>query len=199
MTRRVIATVVALAGLGLMGGCGVSVDRQPRTIAADKVPYQLLEQAPTTTSSTTPLAVPSIDVPVYYVLNGRLVEVPRQVTQSPSVTKAVIALLLGPGPDEEAAGLRTAITPTITIEVGTLEQGVVTMDLSSDFSKLPRDEQQLALAQLVWTATGIGGVTGALFTLDGKNIEVVLPDATLATGPVGREAFAALGPGAPSP
>ncbi|MGI8792448.1 MAG: GerMN domain-containing protein [Acidimicrobiales bacterium] len=195
--RRQVGLVVA--AMVVLVGCGVPLDREPRTLAADKVPYQLLEQATTTTSTTTSLAVPTVDVPVYFVLNSRLVEVIRKITQSPSVNKAVNALLNGPEDTEEATGLRTAVSPNLKVEVGKLEAGVVTINLGSEFSKLPRDEQQLALAQLVWTATGIGGVSGVVFTLEGKDIEVVLPDASLASGPVNRGSFAAVGPSAPPP
>lgn len=191
---RGIAVVVVL---GTLVGCGVPIDGEPQVISADDVPYNLLEQAPTSTTSTTTLPVPTVEVPVYFVRNSRLVEVLRGVTQSPNVSKAVKALLDGPGEQEEGAGLRTAIPPELKVEVGRVEQEVVTIDLGSEFTKLSRDEQPLALAQLVWTATGINGVTGARFTLGGKDIEVVLPDASLATGPVGRDAYAALGPNAP--
>lgn len=193
------AATVALVAVGLLAACGVPLDREPQALSRDNVPYDLLEQATTTTSSTTTLAVPTVDVPVYFVLNGRLVEVQRPVTQTPSVNKAVSALLRGPGDDEEGAGLRTALSPDLEVEVGRVEQGVVTIDLGAEFSKLPREEQPLVLAQLVWTATGITGVTAARFTLDGKDIDALLPDASLAPGPVGREAYAAIGPNAPPP
>ena len=186
-------TTAALV-VAVLGGsaCGVPLDREPQALSPEGVPYNLLEQATTTTSSTTTLQVLTVDVPVYFVLRNRLVEVQRPVTQSPSVNKAINALLNGPDDAEQAAGIRSPIPPELEIEVGRVEQGVATVDLGADFSSLPREEQRLVHAQLVWTATGIAGVQAVRFTLDGENQDVVLPDATIAVGPVDRTAFAAL-------
>lgn len=193
VSRRGLVVFVALVVvLAVPSGCGVPLDREPQALSPEGVPYNLLEQATTTTSTSTTLPVPTVDVPVYFVLRGRLVEVQRGVTQSPSVNKAINALLLGPDDAEETAGVRSAIPPELDVEVGRVEQGVVTVDLGSEFSGLPREEQRLVHAQLVWTATGIAGVTAVRFTLEGDDQEVVLPDASIATGPVGREAFASL-------
>lgn len=193
--RAIVAPVMAI----VLAGCGVPIDRQPHAISPDKVPYNLLERATTTTSSTTTLQVPTVDVPVYFVRNSRLVEATRAVTQSPSVNKAVNALLAGPSVSEENAGVRTALSPGIKVEVGRVEQGVVSINLGTEFSKLAQQEQLLALAQLVWTATGIQGVTGVQFSLDGEAIGVPLPDGVVVTGPVNRDAYAAIGPNAPPP
>lgn len=185
----VICAVVASA-------CGVPAEDSPRAISEDAVQYDLLQPRVTTSTTDTTLAVASVDVPVYLVRSGerRLVEVSRTVTQSPTVNKAINALLDGPTEGEIEAGYRTSINPNAEIEVGQVEEGTVRIDLSDEFGDVPPEEQLLALAQLVYTATAITGVSGVRFTRAGEPIEVPLPEGTGAVGPVGREAFESLGP-----
>jgi spore germination protein GerM len=119
--------------------------------------------------------------------------VARQVNAPPSVAKALTALLFGPQEDEAVAGVRSAISPTAAVQARAVDAATYLVDLSPEFAQGSVNEQVLGLAQIVWTATDIPGVTGGRFTLNGAPIQVPTPVGS--TGePVGREAFAELAP-----
>jgi spore germination protein GerM len=187
-----------LFGFGVaVGGCGVRSDPVPRGLSAGDVPYGLLEEAPPTTAPPRLPTVPTAPVNVYYVRGERMYPVVRQVNAPPSVVKALTALLFGPEEGEVAGGVRSAISPTASIQARAIDASTVLVDLSSEFAQGSVTDQVIGLAQVVWTATDIPGVTGVRFTLDGSPIQVPTP--TGSTGePVGREDFAELGPVPPS-
>jgi spore germination protein GerM len=72
--------------------------------------------------------------------------------------------------------------------------GIATVTLSQDFANAPVREQILALAQLVYTATELGGVHGVQFTVDGRPAQVPTAQGTPKGGVVTREDFAAIAP-----
>jgi spore germination protein GerM len=191
--RRVAAVVLAAVLVAGTGACGVRSDPSPRTLAARDVPYGLLEAAPPTTAQPQPPSVPSAPVNVYLVSGDRVSPAVRQVNAPASVAKALTALLFGPLEDEAAAGVRSAISPTAGIQARSIDASTYLVDLSAEFAQGSVSEQILGLAQVVWTATDIPGVTGVRFTLNGAPIQVPTP--TGSTGdPVGRDAFAELAP-----
>lgn len=197
MRRSAGVGISLLLLMALLGACGVPADRAPRGLSAGDVPYELLEEAPPTTAAPAVPSVPTAPVNVYFVRGERMYPVVRQVNAPPSVAKALTAMLFGPVEDEAAAGVRSAISPTAAIQARALDPATVLVDLSSEFAQGSVGEQVIGLAQVVWTATDIPGVTGVRFTLNGQPIQVPTP--TGSTGdPVGREAFAELAPVPPS-
>lgn len=121
----------------------------------------------------------------------------RQVNAPSSVPKGLTALLFGPEETEATSGVRSAISPTAAIQARAIDPATYLVDLSTEFAQGSVSEQVFGLAQVVWTATDIPGVTGVRFTLNGLPIQVPTPIGS--TGePVGREAFAELGPVPPS-
>lgn len=187
------ALVVGVVLLGLGTGCGVRSDPAPRALSAGDVPYGLLEEAPPTTVASRPPSVPTEGVNVYLVEGDRMVPAVRQVNAPASVAKALTALLFGPVEDEAAAGIRSAISPTAGLQARSVDPATYVVDLSAEFAQGSVSEQILGLAQVVWTATDIPGITGVQFTLNGAPIQVPTP--TGSTGdPVGRDAFAELAP-----
>jgi spore germination protein GerM len=189
MTRRVVVLVLAL----VVTACGVPADPAPRVLATDDIPYGLLEEAPPPTVAPPAASVATAPVFVYFVKGERMFAVVRQVNADPSVAKALTALLFGPQEDEAVDGVRSAISPTAAIQARAIDPATYLVDLSSEFAQGSVSEQVLGLAQVVWTATAIPGVTGVRFTLNGAPIQVPTP--TGSTGdPVGREAFAEVAP-----
>ncbi|HVF33214.1 MAG TPA: GerMN domain-containing protein [Acidimicrobiales bacterium] len=185
--------VLVVVSMLVAGGCGVRSDSAPRPLSAGDVPYGLLEAAPPTTGAPRPPSVATEGVNVYLVEGERMSPAVRQVNAPASVAKALTALLFGPVEDEVVVGLRSAISPTAGVQARALDGGTYLVDLSSEFAQGSVSEQVLGLAQVVWTATDIPGVTGVRFTLNGAPIQVPTPNGS--TGePVGREAFAELGP-----
>lgn len=190
LTLRLVVMVAVVAA----GGCGVRSDDRPRDLSASGIPYGLLEDAPTTTTSAATPSVPRADVFVYFVKDDRMIRKVRQVNAPPTVAKALTALLFGVQEDELADGVRSAIDPTAAIQARALDPATYQVDLSAEFAKGSTSEQVLALAQIVYTATNIPDVTGVRFTLDGVPIEVPTGSGSLTSDPVNREAFAVFAP-----
>ena len=188
--RRLVALLVAALAVAATSGCGVRSDSEARDLSAGRVPYGLLEDAPTTTSTSAPTpSVARTDVLVYFIQDDRLIKRVRQVNAPATVAKALTALLFGVQEDELAGEVRSAIDPTASIQARALDPATYQVDLSAEFSKGPSSEQVLALAQIVYTATALPGVTGVRFTLNGEPIEVPTGSGSLTSEPVGRVAF----------
>ena len=191
----VLLAVTGLAGLVLSAACGIPADERARALAAEEVPYGLLDEAPVAAPPATvqPPAA-KVNVSVYFLAGDHLQPVARAVSAPATPLRAVNALLGGPTECEAATGLRTAINPSTEATVTRSSPELVVVDLSTSFAAVPTQEQRLALAQIVFTATGVTGVTGVRFTLAGAPVEVPLPDGTLTSSPVDRDAFANVAP-----
>lgn len=172
LARARAAAVVALT-VGL-AACGVQLDDAPRELAVESVPYGLLE--PSTTTSTEPRTLtPFQPTSVYLVDNeGFLVEVRRQLPGEPTVERSLLALLTPPSEAEGDIGLGTAISSTTVLRgpVQGPDQGLVTIDLSSEISDVSPESVRLALAQIVFTATAVPRVDKVLFQVDGQARQV---------------------------
>ena len=178
------AAVVALAA------CGIPVDDDARPLSADEVP----SSPPGPTAPTAPAAGSThVSVEVFFVRASRLVRVHRQLSPPPSVEGAIVALGTEPSPAERSDGLRTALTRPVRL-AGTVAAGVPLIDVTEAFALTEGEEQILALAQLVFTLTGLPGVDGVSFALEGRPVEVPTGDGTLKRGPLRRVDFSAVAP-----
>lgn len=186
------AALVVTVGLA---GCGIPVDNQPQTMPGGVVSAALPSRETTPEAQT----APALDVSVFLVRDGRVVPVTREGT-TPGVAAAVESLLRGPTTDEVAGGVRSAIAPGTRVLAATVStDGTATLDLTTTFVEVGGQEQILAVAQLVLTATAVPGVTRVSIALDGQIVEVPRADGTLAAGPSAAADYAALldasGPG----
>ncbi len=198
MTNRSARTTATLvfALLAALGGCGVQREEGPRVLPAANVPYGLLEEVPSTTTSVrrpTP-SVAKSSVFVFFVRGGRMYPVVREVNAPVTVGKSLTALVFGTLEDESAQGIRSAINPAAGVQARSIDPASVLVDLSPEFVQGPTSEQVLGLAQIVYTATEVTGITGVRFTLNGASIEVPTPSGSLISGAVGRDAFADFAP-----
>lgn len=190
-----IAAALAVAAVAILtAACGVPPDEEARTLAAEEVPYGLLDEAPVGAPPPTTQPVAKVNVTVFFLAGDRLQPAPRAVAEPATPLRAVNALLGGPTEEEAVTGLRTAINPSTEATITRPSPELVAVDLSSSFAAVPTQEQRLALAQIVYTATGLPGVTGVRFTLAGAPVEVPLPDGTLTSLPIGRNVFANVAP-----
>jgi len=195
-SRRRLAVPAVLAALSLLAGaaCGAPVDDQPRALRPQDVPYDLLAADPVSTTTTLQSAVSS-RVTIFLVGGtGRLVPVERSVPAPASVERVVRALLNGPTDDEIGRGLRSAVNPATTVLSAPVEAGIAIIDLSDDFAVGAAPEVIVALAQIVYTATSLGGVGGVRFTLEGQPAEIPTGDGSGTTAPVGRASYASFAP-----
>lgn len=187
---RALAALLALA-LGV-AACGVPEDDEPRALSERGVPFGLL--SPATTQTTSPIAQPAASAVVYLVRENRLLPVQRQVRVPVSAGRLLDALLEGPTQDEAAAGFRTAISSEARVRDVTAAAGVVTIELSREFVEVSGQDQILALAQIVFTATETDAAGAVRFRLDGEPVEVPRADGTLTSAPLTRADYAALAP-----
>ncbi|HUC37406.1 MAG TPA: GerMN domain-containing protein [Acidimicrobiales bacterium] len=205
MKHRTAARIVLVAGALLLavalGGCGVPVDQGPTALSRAGVPFHLLSpSSPSTTATTVPSPV---EVPVDIYLfdpSGDLVAVPRAVPSATQLLEpALVALVGGPTQAEVAAGDQSAIPPQTTVLSTSVAGGIATANLGGSFAQLVGQAQIEAVAQVVYTATGLSSVdaTEVSFELNGQPVEV--PVANGAQVPVANRAdFATFAPPAPT-
>jgi hypothetical protein len=189
-----LATVVLVICLAL-AGCGVPVDRVPSALPRKGIPFGLLRpSAPSTTTTSTPTPVESVSI-FLVTSSGRLVAVTRTVAAAQESLATVLeALVRGPTNTEAAAGLESAVpaqTAVLGAVIGT--EADATVDLGGTFGQLVGQAQIQAVAQIVFTATSLPGVTNVTFELSGQPVNV--PVASGASVPVAnRSQFAPLAP-----
>ena len=112
---------------------------------------------------------------------------------APDLASVLGALVLGPTDVEAAAGLQTALSPQTTILGANIVGHIATVNLGGTFGQLVGPPQIQAVAQIVFTACALPGVTGVTFELSGLPVEV--PVASGAQVPVASTSqFAALRP-----
>lgn len=186
-----------LAALGavaiLAGSCGVPAEATAHLIPAQQVPFGLLKAAPDT--QPPPAAGPArAIVQVFLVDKLRLVSEGRVVATPVTVGDVVANLLDGPTNAEVASGVTTAISDVTVLRSARVRDGVANLDLTAAFAQVSGRNQVLAVAQLVFTATSVTGVTAVTFSLDGNQVEVPAGNGTLVQGPVSRADFAAIAP-----
>ena len=126
---------------------------------------------------------------------GHLVKVAREVPASQaSLDTALDALVKGPTNEEAAAGLQSDV-PARTVVLGASigVGGVATVNLGGTFGQLVGQAQILAVAQIVFTATGVAGVTGVTFELLGQPVNVPVANGAQVTTATPAQ-FATLAP-----
>ncbi|MFI8951558.1 hypothetical protein ACIGO6_34290 [Streptomyces sp. NPDC053750] len=107
-TRR--ALPLLLTALLTLSACGI-----PATgvVEAGEPATGVLEPGRTAVpSETQPTAVPVATVPLYFVADGALVAVPREVPGTTDLAGTVLMLLKGPDGQEQEQGLTTELPPS---------------------------------------------------------------------------------------
>ncbi|MGH9016830.1 MAG: GerMN domain-containing protein [Acidimicrobiales bacterium] len=197
--RTAVAAAVVVAAVAL-SACGVPVDRAPTALPRKGVPFGLLRPSSSSSTATSVVSPLESQVQIFLVTSsGHLAPVLRRVrTTEESLTAVLGALVRGPSNVEAAAGLASAVPPQTNVlgaSIGTDQ--VATIDLGGTFGQLVGQAQIEAVAQIVFTATALPGVSGVTFELSGQPVEV--PVASGALVPVADSSqFAALAPAATS-
>ncbi|TYP90297.1 GerMN domain-containing protein [Blastococcus xanthinilyticus] len=177
------ALLALLCGLVVLAGCGVEPQPvpEPLPIPAPPVPEQGLPEGETSTVVT-----------VFFVRGAELVPVERPVERV-TPAEALAVLTAGPTRSEVIAGLRTALAPQpLTVDVG-LPGGITSVDVTPEFTGITGGNQLLAVAQVVWTLTGLEDTNQVRFLLNGVPVEVPT-DSGLTNDPVGRDHFPSVVP-----
>jgi spore germination protein GerM len=133
---------------------------------------------------------------IYLTRDGHLVAVTRaEAVAEDRLESALRMLLRGPTDQEAAGGLGTAIPLDAGWIDGSVSSSIASINLSSGF-ELGAEQSILALrvAQVVFTATEVPGVSKVRLLIDGEPIDVVTDDGETRGGPVGRADYASLSP-----
>ncbi|WP_420619801.1 GerMN domain-containing protein [Candidatus Poriferisocius sp.] len=190
---RSLAAILA-AALLLAAGCSVPEDGRPRTVDYSRLPDDLV--APTASPEPTPLITQEV---LIYLIdeNNLLSPVARDVASPAPPTTVLEALFSAPNEAESEQALSTALpadVEVVSIDVNPAGD-LVTVALESEVfeERLEGENRQLAVAQLVFTATENTGATR--FSLLLNDNPVPLPtDSGESDVPVTRDDFHSVDP-----
>jgi spore germination protein GerM len=187
-TRMRRAAALALVVVAA-AACGIPTSGSPKAIPQDDVPFHLLNPTtPTTKPPTVPAGVPETIFLVAPAQN--VIPVTRNVEVPANLTEILGALLDGPTSAETAFGIQSYLTGTTAQVTATLQGGIATVDFTSNpLVQVVGPSQTLAIAQIVYTATEQGGVTGVEFEIAGVSTDVPIANGSQVSGPVDRSDY----------
>ena len=189
-SRRTAVVVLVATLVAALTACGVPSDGEPREISANDVPFRLLGPDAAAPATSIPQSDDTSRVTVYFVTTeGQLAAARRTVPARATPGRALGALLDGVL-ENEAGRLSSAITAgTRVLGIDGPDDGLVTIDLSSDLLDVTGSQQVLAIAQVVFTATALPNVERVLFEFDGEPREVPTGEGKLTAVPLGRSDY----------
>jgi len=165
-----------LAASGVLAGCGVPADREPRDLGRSQVAYGSAAPAPDRFG-------PAIER-LYLVDDGKLVRVIRRTPAARTPAQMVQDLVAGPTRAEQQDGLTSALTQ-MRVGSTTVIQRRAAVEISAPPVPGARSDEALAYAQIVCTLTSQGAEVGTVsFTRDGQTLAVPRGDGSLSTGPL---------------
>jgi spore germination protein GerM len=196
MRRSLLVVGAAMvASLALVGGCGIESDSSPRELADDQVPEELV--APSTTGSTAAgTDAPTRTRVIWFLSDELLTQSPREVEVRAEVEGVIEALLVGPSPQEQDAGLTTSIPAGTELIDADLDEdsGLLTINLSEALELAEGSELTNAVAQLVYTATDFSdSIDQVRFQIEGQ-VRSVPTDGGANAAAVTRADYADLDP-----
>lgn len=175
------ALAAASCGGGAGGGPAASATPAPSTTSTST-------PAPVTQGTTaTPAAAPTTQVSIYLMHNGKVAPAHRGASSTTPARDAILALIAAPTAAEFADGLRTDVPPTTRLLGLVIDNGVATVDLSSEFTAGSSDSLARRSAQVVYTLTQFTSARTVALHVNGK-VVASLGGVALAQ-PVGRAAF----------
>jgi spore germination protein GerM len=115
--------------------------------------------------------------------------VDRELPDPVTVVDLIRSLLDGATDQESERGIRSVIASTTELLSSQRRDRTVVLNFSADFA-IPQGEGGItSVAQVVFTATELEGISGVTFELDGVPTEVPRGDGTLTSDPLFRSDF----------
>ena len=201
--RSVAPIVVAAWAVALVAGCGIPDESEPRAVAPERIPEQLQpsEIAPPITTEPT-----GVTYPIYMLTttpDGESEvlyrnEVTFQGPETPS-SRSMVQRLLDSGPEEIlSAGVFNALPDDLDFaETGNgfeiVDGDLARITLNDAIENVENDRFTQAIAQIVFTATEVGGVERVQF-LDEEGDPIEIPTGESSEEIVTRDDFAGLEP-----
>lgn len=170
--------------LALLAGCSVGPQDVPVPVHAPRA------SAP---SPTTQAGVP-LTVQLYVVRGDNLYRLTRTVPPGAGLEPALVALAEPLSTAEVARGLRSALPTSGTPLVGTLRDSVARVSVPKGFDRISVREQQLAMAQLVFTITADTLASSVVLVQGSRELPVPDDSGQLVARPVTRLDYAAYRP-----
>lgn len=145
--------------------------------------------APTATATG---SAETLTLAVYFIRDEKVALAHRTVPHTQQVAAAAMqALLAGPTPDEQAAGMSSSVpagTRYLGVAIG--DDKVATVNLSGEYESGGGSFSMAArLAQVVYTLTQFPTIEKVTFSLDGQPVEVFGGEGIVMDHPVGRAAY----------
>lgn len=160
----VVAWAAVIAALIAATSCSIGTDDEPRALAVSTT---------TTTLPATPTSGGASAV-VYYLRDGQLIPVSLSLPDR-QVQTVVETLFEVPDTSVQGQDLTTSVPVDTHLTSMELQDGTLTLDLSEEFDNVVGPSRQLAIAQIVMTATEFGNVERVRFRVDGDPIQVATP------------------------
>lgn len=184
---RFIGAACAFTGIGAasLAGCGIAPQSSPQAIERAGVPYDLLGHRPHPHASVP--AAGALRVTIWLEgADDQLDPVPAYVPWPVTIGSLLNALSQAPTERQAEQGLVSPASAVGPLTSGRPAGGVVPVYLPQSFENLGGNDQLVAVAQIVFTLTGLQGVSGVTFWLAGRRAHV--PDAAgkLLSGPLTR-------------
>ena len=188
--------MLAVICLCCLTGCGLQPESEPRSVSPPRGPF-----APITPSAATaPAPGGPFRERLFFVHEGRLVVVIRQVRQSPTVSQLVADLAIGPSPQESDDGVTSALSGTSLVAGVEVIAGLAVVELVSGPTEgAGRTDEVLAFAQVVCTLSEHADVTGVVFTHAQHPVGVPRADGQLSQAPLTQNDYGDLLPTQPMP
>jgi hypothetical protein len=180
--RSSVVCALMISCATIVSACGVPNITTPQPVPTNPADDTLVDDI-----RTSPLQ-PSRDqtVSLFFLRDRRLVR-RLQVVTVPSLTRAedlaqdvVDKLLAGPSASDQKVGITSLVERVAStdqrapIVINLVTDGTVRVDLGATrLSKLPEEEQILALAQIVYTLTSLSGIGRVEFLSDTKEMAVL--------------------------
>lgn len=181
--RRRLLVVLAVAVAVLAASCssGDGASDSPGTTASTAPPSPTAPSTAIAGVSPAPTTGPVLVSP-FLLHDGSITKGATQQVEAPDGLNAALdALLAGPTPVDELAGLTTAVPRNAAVRSLSLEAGIATIDFTRPFETADTQPQ---VAQVVFTLTQVEGVTAVQFLIDGE------PNGATGVKPLTRANFA---------
>jgi spore germination protein GerM len=187
LRRLVVPCLLPLAALA--AGCALPTQGSPSAIPPSRVPFNLLNPHPPTTTTTQPKPSSYVSAKVYYLntkANDALTPTDRMVSAPAQLPAIITALVAGPSSGESASGLTTAIPSDVTVlSAAETSPNVVTVNFNTAFGQIAGTATEQAVAQVVTTiANEIGLGVGVVFEINGIHTSVPIANGSEVAGPV---------------
>ena len=175
---------LALAVVATLTACGIPQDKEPTATPGGVVMPAVAPSAMAPPGGPAGPSPAEANLTVFLVQADHLKKVVRSA-HSDDLPRALGVLLAGPTEAELGAGIRTAIGPQTELRSARLDGDTAVIDLSAAFVEVGGQEQILAVAQVVLTATAAPGVGRVRFLLEGQPVEIPRADGTLSSESLG--------------